>query len=156
MMSSHLVLPREGHLYHIFQIFIYLRKFHNTKMVFDPSTNFIDEALFERRGWAPSDFRHIGGKEEVDSNMLEPHGLGFTMSANSSADHHANIVTHHSCTGFLVFLNCTLWYWSAKKQMSMKSSSIGSEFVTMKQSCEYICGLHYKSCMIGIICNGPT
>ena len=33
MMSSHLALPREGHLAQLFHMFAYLKKYHNTEMV---------------------------------------------------------------------------------------------------------------------------
>ena len=35
-------------------------------------------------------------------------------------------------------------------------SSFGSEFVAMKQGCEYIRGLRYKLRMMGIQLEGPT
>ena len=46
MMSLHLALPREGHLVQLFHMFAYLKKYHNTKMVFDPSDPVIDELKF--------------------------------------------------------------------------------------------------------------
>ena len=61
-----------------------------------------------------------------------------------------------SRTGFLVFLNCALVYWWSKKQNSVESLSFGSEFIAMKQCCEYIRGLRYKLQMMGIPCEGPT
>ena len=42
MMSSHLALPREGHLRQVLQIFAYLDKYHNVELVFDPSEPVID------------------------------------------------------------------------------------------------------------------
>jgi len=47
----HLALPREGHLKELCQIFAYLKKLHNSEMVFDPSNPVIDESLFERKDW---------------------------------------------------------------------------------------------------------
>ena len=47
MMSSHMALPREGHLYELFQIFGYLKKYHNTEMVFDPRDPVVDQLSFE-------------------------------------------------------------------------------------------------------------
>ena len=38
----------------------------------------------------------------------------------------------------------------------MVSSSFGSEFVAMKQCCEYLRGLRYKLRMMGIPCDGPA
>ena len=35
--SSHLFLPREGHLLQLFHMFAYLKRNHNSEMVFDPS-----------------------------------------------------------------------------------------------------------------------
>jgi hypothetical protein len=49
MLSSHLALPRQGHLLQLYHIFAYLKKYHNTEMVFDPSDPVIDESLFERK-----------------------------------------------------------------------------------------------------------
>ena len=57
-------------------------------------------------------------------------------------------------TGFLIYLNCALVYWWSKKQTSVESSSFGSEFVAMKQCCEYIRGLRCKLRM-GIPVEGP-
>ena len=44
----------------------------------------------------------------------------------------------------------------SKKQTSVESSSFGSEFIAMKQCCEYIRGLQYRLRMMGIPCEGPT
>ena len=43
MMSSHLALPREGHLEQILHIFAYLQKYHNTDLVYDPTDPVVDE-----------------------------------------------------------------------------------------------------------------
>ena len=63
MMSSHLALPREGHLEHVLHIFAYLKKYHNTELVYDPSDPVVDENDFKRRDWAPSEFGHVEGKK---------------------------------------------------------------------------------------------
>ena len=46
MMSSHLALPREGHLEQVLHIFGYLKKYHNGTLVYDPSEPEIDENKF--------------------------------------------------------------------------------------------------------------
>ena len=46
-------------------------------------------------------------------------------------------------------------HWWSKKQTSVETSSFGSEFVAMKQCCEYLRGLRYKLRMMGIPVNGP-
>ena len=156
MMSSHLALPREGHLEQVLHIFAYLKKYHNTELVYDPSDPVVDENDFERRDWASSEFGHVEGKEEFPANMPEPRGHGFIMRAKVDADHASDTVSRRSRTGLLIYLNCALVYWWSKKQTSVESSSFGSEFVAMKQCCEYIRGLRYKLRMMGIPVEGPT
>ena len=111
---------------------------------------------FERKDWTSSEFSHVEGKEELPPNMPEPRGLGFVMSAKVDADHVSDSTTRRSRTGFLVYLNSALIYWSSKKQNSVESSSFGSEFIAMKQCCEYVRGLCYKLRMMGIPCDDPT
>ena len=76
--------------------------------------------------------------------MPEPRGHGFIMRAIVDADHASDTVSRQSRTGFLIYLKCALVYWWSNKQTSVESSSFGSEFVAMKQCCEYIRGLRYK------------
>ena len=156
MMSSHLAMPRKGHLDQVLHIFAYLRKYHNTELVYDPSDSVVEQDVFERRDWASSEFRSVQGKEEIPSNMPEPRGLGCIMRAKVDADHASNTMTRCFRTGFLVYLNCALIYWWSKKQNSMESSSFGSQFIAMKQCCEYVRGLRYKLRMMDISCEDPT
>ena len=88
--------------------------------------------------------------------MPELRGLRFTMHANVDADHASDTMTRRSRMGFLVYLNCAPIYWWSKKQNSIESSSFGSEFIAMKQCCEYVRGLRYKLRMMGISCEDPT
>ena len=155
MMSSHLALPREGHFVQVLHIFAYLKKYHNTELVYDPSDRVVDENDFERRDWASSEFGHVQGKEEFPAKMPEPRGHGFIMRAKVDADHASDTDSRRSQTGFIIYLNCPLVYWWSKKQTSVESSSSGSEFVAMKQCCEYIRGLRYKLRMMGIPVEGP-
>ena len=60
-------------------IFAYLKKYHNTELVCDPSDPVVDENDFERRDWASLEFGHVEGKEEFPANMPEPRGHGFIM-----------------------------------------------------------------------------
>ena len=156
MMSSHMALPRVGHLEQLFHIFSYLSKYHNTEMVFDPSYPVIDESKYQRRDWTSSEFGHLPAERQVPPNMPQPRGLGFTVRAKVDADHAADTVTRRSRTGFLVYVNSALVYWFSKKQTSVETSSFGSEFTAMKQCCEYIKGLKYKLQMMGIPCDEPA
>ena len=72
MMSSHMAMPREGHLEQVFHIFSYLKKYHNTELVFDQSDPVIDKSKYEEKDWTSSELDHIQGKEELPRRMPEP------------------------------------------------------------------------------------
>ena len=136
-------------------IFTYLKKYHNTELVFDPSDPVIDESLYEAKDWTSSEFGHLQGEEENPPNTPEPRGVGVTIQAKVDADHATDTVTRRSRTGIFVWINCSLIHWWSKKQTSVETSSFGAEFFAMKQCCEYLKGLRYKLKMMGIPINGP-
>ena len=55
-----------------------------------------------------------------------------------------------------MYLNCAPICWKSSKQTSVESSTFGSEFIAMKQLCEYLRGLRYKLRMMGIPVEGPA
>ena len=94
-MSSHMALPREGHLKLVLQIFAYVSKYHNAKLVYffayvskyhnaklvyDLSDPDLDLDTFERKDWTSSEFGHVDGKEELPLNAPPPRGLGLEDS----------------------------------------------------------------------------
>jgi len=155
MMSSHLALPREGHLKELYHIFSYLKAHPNAKMVFDPTQVDPDMSLFERQDWSYSSYGYESLKEELPLNMPIPLGKSMTMQVFVDADHAGDLITCQSRTGFIVFLNNAPIYWSSKKQNSVETSFFGSEFVAMKQATEYVRGLRYKLRMMGIKVEEP-
>ena len=156
MMSSHLALPREGHLKEVLHIFAHLKKHHNSELVFDPSDPPIDESLFERKDWTNSEFGHVSGKEELPGNAPPPRGKEFLVRAKVDADHAGDTQTRRSRTGFIVYMQCAPIYWFSKKQNSVESSTFGSEFCAMKQCCEHLRGLRHKLRMMGIPVEMPA
>ena len=158
MMSSHLALPREGHLKEVLHIFGHLKKHHNAEMVFDPSVPELVADDFPREDWSYSIYGsdRKAPVEELPSEMPKPLGEAFTIRVFVDADHAGEQLTRRSRTGFIVFLNNAPIYWMSKKQTSCETSSFGSEFVAMKQACEYVRGLRYKLRMFGIPVNGPA
>ena len=51
MLLSHLALPREGHLQQLFHMFAYIKRNHNSEILFEPTDPVIDESLFNRKYW---------------------------------------------------------------------------------------------------------
>lgn len=88
--------------------------------------------------------------------MPQPRGFGFKIRAYVDSDHAADNITRRSRTGFLIYLNSAPVYWTSKKQGSIETSSFGSEFIALKNCCEYLRGLRYKLRMMGIPCEYPS
>ena len=153
-----MALPRFGHMMQLYNIFAYLKLHHNAEMIFDPSEPVIDESRFPREDWSDSvyDTDDCDLKEPIPSDMPEPLGEGMTMQLFVDSDHAGDVKNRRSRTGFLVYLQCALIYWSSKKQTSVETSSFGSEFMAMKTATEYVRGLRYKLCQMGIPIKGPT
>ena len=147
MLSSHVAMPREGHLQQVYHIFSYLKSHHNARIILDPSYPEIYEEQFVRKEW-----RHFYSTkgEVIPDNILKPKGLEMVIRANVDASHAGDRVTRRSRTGFFVWVNGALIYWLSKKQAGVETSTFGSEFLAMKACCEYLRGLRYKLRMMGI------
>ena len=154
MLSSHLALPRKGHLEQVFHIFGYLKKHHNSEMVFDPSTPTLDPETFPRQDWSQSIYGDV--QEVLPPNMPKPLGMEMMMRVFVDSDHAGESLTRRSRTGFIVFLNNAPIYWMSKKQSSCEVSTFGLEFTAMKQAVEYVRGLWYRLRMLGIPVDEPA
>jgi hypothetical protein len=153
MMSSHLALPREGHMEQVLHIFAYLKVYHNARMVFDPTYPEVNDGEEVNKDWTTF---YGNVREIIPPGAPKRRGKGFLMKAFVDADHAGDMLTRRSRTGFLVYLNMAPIYWLSKKQTSIETSTFGSEFVAMKHCCEYIRGLRYKLRMMGIPCEDPS
>ena len=155
IMSSCIALPREGHLQQLlYHVFAYLKVYHKARIVFVPSYPDVNFDDYRRKDRAKM---YGDAKEEIPPNCLESLGKEFTMRAFVDSDHAAGDLTRRrSRTGCLVCLNIALIYWLSKKQTAIETSSFGSEFIAMKQCCEYIRGLRYKLRMMGMPVTNPT
>jgi len=151
-MSSHLALPREGHLAQLYHIFAYLKKHHNTALVFDPSYPEINMETFIKHDWT----KFYGDvKEDVPPNMPKPLGKDVVMRCFVDADHAGEKLTRRSRTGFIILLQMAPIYYCSKRQNTIETSTFGSEFMAMKHATEYIRGLRYKLRMMGIPFSDP-
>ena len=153
MLSSHIALPRRGHMSAILHLFSYLKKKHNATLAFDPTYPDIDPSQF-----AVSDWRNFYGdiNESTPIDAPAPKGKELIMRCFVDADHAGDLLTRRSRTGFLIYLNNAPIYWYSKKQTTIETSTFGSEFVAMKIATEYIRGLRYKLRTMGIRIDQPT
>ena len=71
IMSTHLALPRVGHLEQLFHVFGYLKEKPKRKIAFDPDYPFIDDRRFKKHDWY--DF-YRDAKEEIPGGIPTPRG----------------------------------------------------------------------------------
>ena len=154
MLASCMALLRECNLQQLFHVFVYLKNKHNSRLVFDPNYPDIKLDDYEmNQDWS----KFYGNvKEDVPENAPVPLGKEFIMRAHVDADHAGDKLARRSRTGYIVFLNMAPIYWLSKKQTAIETSSFGSEFIAMKQCCEFVRGLRYELRMMGIPVNEPT
>ena len=107
-------------------------------MVFDPTYPSIDHDDFPKYDWT----KQYGEVEEtIPINAPTSRGKGFDMIGYVDADLAGEKITRRSRTGFVVYLNQAPIYWFSKQQNGVECSTFGSEFIAMKQCCEYGRGL---------------
>ena len=153
MLASHLAMPREGHLETVFHLFGYLKRKHNSRMVFDPSYPEIDMSTFKECDWKAF---YGNAKEAVPPNAPPPRGKEVDLRLYVDSDHAGEKLTRRSRTGFFIFLNCAPIVWHSKRQSTIETSVFGAEFVAMKVGMETLRGLRYKLRMMGVSLSGPS
>ena len=147
-MDSMMAYNRKGNLNQLYHMFAYLCIKHNSSLVFDLLEPNIDESHFPREYWSASAYGECS--EDTPPNIPKPHVIGFTMQTFVESDHAGELPTQRSRTGFIIYINSDPIYWFYKRQVLVEKRSSGSEFIAMKQCCEYVLGLRYKLCMMGI------
>jgi hypothetical protein len=114
---------------------------------------------FDHFEWTSKDWKcfypDIDG-ETLPPKMPEPRGRSVTITMFCDASHATDLVTRHSTTGIVFFLNSTPIHWYSKRQNTIESSTFGSEFVALKFAAEMNDALLYKLRMFGIDIEGPT
>ena len=153
LLSTHLALPREGHMQQVLHIFAYLKKSPRRRLFFDPDHPTISEDRFKSFDW--EDF-YKGVQEEIPPNMPEPRGKHVSTHCFVDANHAADKVTRRSQTGILIFINKAPVMWHSKRQNGVEASTFGSEFIALKNAIELIVGIRYKLRMFGVPMEGAT
>ena len=153
MLASQMALPREGHLVAILRIFHYLKKHHNSRIVFDPTYPEIKHEQFTRQDWKRF-YNHV--QEPLPPNAPKPLGQPVVIRIFVDADHAGDKLTRWSRTGYVMYLNSAIMNWYSKKQGSIEGATFGSEFMAMKTVAEVNRGFRYKLRMMGIPVEEPT
>ena len=99
---------------------------------------------------------YVDAKEDTPPNAPEPRGRPVQVYCFEDSDHAGNRVTRRSQTGILLYLNFAPIVWYSKRQNTVESSTIGSEFGALRIASDLTISLRYKLRMFGIPIDGPT
>ena len=153
LLSSHLALPRVGHLQAVYRIFGYLKQVKKRKLYFDPIKPSISEDRFKSFDW--KDF-YKDAQEPIPIDMPSPRGKSMSTHCFVDANHAGDKTSRRSMTGILIFCNRAPIIWHSKRQNGVETSTFGSEFTALKNAVELIAALRYKLRMFGVPIDGPT
>jgi hypothetical protein len=152
MMSTHLCVPREGHLEAVFHVFAYLGLHHNYIVVIDPTYPSVDIGTFIKTDW-----KSIYGdvKEMIPYDSPVPRGKEVELRLFVDSDHAVEQFTRRSRTTFVVYLNMAPIVWFSKHHPNVESSIFGAAFVAMKNGIETCLGPRYKLRTMGVTLSDP-
>ena len=153
VLAAYLACPRDGHLDAALNVYGYLTKKHNARLILDPRYPEIDMKKFPKEDW---NYFYGPVKEMIPPDMPTPLGREIILRMYVDASHANDRVNRRSRTGFFIFMQQALIQWCSKKQPTVESSVFGAEFVAMKHGLEICRGLRYKIRMMGIPLNTPT
>ena len=152
-LSTFLAAPREGHLQCIHHVYGYLKRKHNSRMVFDPTYPSVNPDHFLERDWSNC---YGDVQEAVPPDAPDPLGSSVDLRLYVDSSHADDAKTRRSRTGFFIFLNSACIDWMSKKQGTVETSVFGAEFVALKVGMEKIRALRYKLRMMGVPLSGPA
>ena len=151
MLASYCAAPRIGHLQALLHMYSYLNKHDRSRLVMDAA--YIPHATPEEADW--KEF-YPDAKEELPPDMPEPLGKPVVITTFEDSDHAGDTVTRRSRTGVLIYVNSAPVLWVSRKQMSVETSSFGSEFTALKTAVELTEGVLYKLRMMGVPVECPA
>ena len=104
LMSTHLALPREGHLEQVLHIVGYLKALQKMRILFDPAYPKVKENWFQEYEWF--DF-YKDAEEAIPPNMPEARGNNVIITCFVDANHagNTNKDRRSQTAGILIFLN---------------------------------------------------
>ena len=153
LLSQYQAGPRLGHLEVLYNVFAYLKKHkYMGKVAYDSKTPEVDESAFNNN--ADSNDFYRDGEEELPPNIPDPRGNVVRISAFSDANHAGNVVTCRSHSCIIIFVQNDPNIWFSMMQNTVKTETLGSEFVALRISKELIVTLRYKLRMFGVPLDG--
>ena len=92
----------------------------------------------------------------IPDNMPTPRGHSMSTHCFVDASHGSDRVTRRSQSGILIFCNRVPIIWYSKRQNTVETSTLGSEFQAIKNAAELTEALQYKLRMFNVPIEGAT
>ena len=144
--------PRECDLQAVLHnMFPYLNTHNRSTLVLDPS--FINHGVEQDCHWAPF---YPDAREEIPANAPKPLGKAVQVTVFVDSEHAGDLITRHSWTGILIYVNRAPIIWYSKCQNSVETSTFGWDFTALKTGIEMIKGLRFKTYVMGVPLDGPA
>jgi hypothetical protein len=152
-MAKFMAAPCEGHLMAVVRAFAYAKRYHTSKLVFDPiprNWSSITRPTADWHEFYPDAF------EPLPEHFPSPRGQPVQINMFCDAAHATDLITRRYTTWVGIFLNGAPIKWYSKRQNTIESSTFGSEFVALRIAAEMNDALRYKLRMFGIPIDGPS
>jgi hypothetical protein len=150
---QYLAAPCKGLLEQAFHIFSYLDAHGRSKLVFDGRDFDINDTRFKVPNWTQF---YPDAAKAIPPNAPTPLGKSVKMTCYCDADHAGCRVTQRSLSGILIYVQNAPVLWYLKRQNTVESSTLGSEFIAMKTAVDQIEALRYKLRMMGVPIDGAA
>ena len=104
-LSSHVTLPREGHLDAEVHKMALVGQRYNSRLVYDPSYTKIGHTVFKKCNWLEF---YRDAKEAISMNAPESQGKEVDVCMFVDSDHAQDKVSCRSSNGFIIYLSTSL------------------------------------------------
>ena len=121
-------MPRWGHLEVVLHAMGCLKLEHNSRLVFIPTYDEIDQSNFQECDWA--DF-YEGAVEPVPPNPQSLRDKAVDLCVLDDSNHAIDEHTRRSRTRFMININMSLINWYFKKQSIIEMSVFNAALVAM-------------------------
>jgi hypothetical protein len=131
----------------LLQVFSYLSKHGQSKLVFDPIAT-----DWSNRDWTYPDWKDFypGAVEQLPRDMPIPSGKPIQMNSFCDVYHASDLVTRRSTTGFIIYLCGTPVAWYSKRQNTVDSSAFGSDLFALRIATKKVEALRTKLRQFGV------
>ncbi len=148
-LSRYSMAPRYGHLEALKQVFGYLRRMPDGRILIDTSQPPVRKTAVVTKGQNWVEF-YPDACEDLPHDMLKPKGGLSTLTCYVDADHARDKLTRRSVTGIVLLLNNTPIVWLSKRQKTVETSTYGSELIASRIAVDLILSMRYKLRMLGL------